>query len=165
VMNEGAVQQLGDPQDVYDRPANLFVEGFIGSPPMNLLRGVVIHGRIEAGDLAVERPSLSDGEVVVGVRPEAFRIASDGSASTELIVEVVEPLGDEVLVHGSIGGEPARSGAELDEVLLPVERGSRAPITARLDPSARPRPGDRLPLLVAPERVYVFDARTGAALR
>ena len=164
VMNEGALQQLGDPQDVYDRPANLFVAGFIGSPPMNMLRGVVSHGRIEAGDLAVERPSLADGEVVVGVRPEAFLIAPDGAASTELTVEIVEPLGDEVLVHGSIGGEPARSGAELDEELLPLERGSRARITARLDPSARPSPGDRLPLRVAPERVYVFDARTGVSL-
>jgi hypothetical protein len=46
-----------------------------------------------------------------------------------------------------------------------VERGSRAPVTARLDPSARPKPGERLPLVVAPERVYVFDARTGTALR
>ncbi len=164
VMNEGALQQLGDPQEVYDRPANLFVAGFIGSPPMNMLRGVVSRGRIEAGDLAVERPSLPDGEVVVGVRPEAFLIAPDGAASTELTVEIVEPLGDEVLVHGSIGGEPARSGAELDEELLPLERGSRARITARLDPSARPSPGDRLPLRVAPERVYVFDARTGTAL-
>ena len=131
---------------------------------MNMLRGVVSHGRIEAGDLAVERPSLADGEVVVGVRPEAFLIAPDGAASTELTVEIVEPLGDEVLVHGSIGGEPARSGAELDEELLPLERGSRARITARLDPSARPSPGDRLPLRVAPERVYVFDARTGVSL-
>ena len=67
-------------------------------------------------------------------------------------------------MHGSIGGEPARSGAELDEELLPIDRGSRAPVTARLDPSARPNPGDRLPLRVAPERVYVFDARTGTAL-
>ena len=166
VMNEGALQQLGDPQEVYDRPVNLFVAGFIGSPPMNLLRGVVNHGRIQAGDLTVERPSLPDGDVVVGVRPESFRIASAGGASTELIVEIVEPLGDEVLVHGSIGGEPARSGAGLDEeLLLPLERGSRASITARLDPSARPSPGDRLPLRVAPERVYVFDARTGTALR
>src|SRR6059036_1800511 len=94
VMNEGALQQLGHPQEVYDRPANLFVAGFIGSPPMNLLRGVVSHGRIEAGDLAAERPSLPDGEVVVGVRPEAFLIAPDGAASTELTVEIVEPLGD-----------------------------------------------------------------------
>jgi multiple sugar transport system ATP-binding protein len=165
VMNEGMLQQVGHPQEVYDRPANLFVAGFIGSPPMNLLRGVASNGRVQAGDLAFERPDLPEGEVIVGVRPESFRLASDGASSAELIVEIVEPLGDEVLVHGSIGGEPARSGAELDEVLLPFDRGSRAPVTARLDPSARPRPGDRLPLLVAPERVYVFDARTGAALR
>lgn len=131
---------------------------------MNLLRGIAVHGRVEAGDLAFERPNLPDGEVVVGVRPESLRLASDGAASTELIVEIVEPLGDEVVVHGSIGGEPARSGAELAEELLPFERGSRARITARLDPSVRPSPGDRLPLTVAPESVYVFDARTGVAL-
>ena len=165
VMNEGALQQLGDPQEVYDRPANVFVAGFIGSPPMNLLRGIAGGGRIEAGDLTIERPAVPEGEVIVGVRPESFRLGSDGPASTELIVEIVEPLGDEVLVHGSIGGELARSGAELDEVLLPFDRGSRAPVTARLDPSARPGPGDRMPMTVDPERVYVFDARTGAALR
>jgi ABC-type sugar transport system ATPase subunit len=165
VMSEGALQQLGHPQDVYDRPANVFVAGFIGSPPMNLLRGVLSHGRIEAGDLAFERPNLPDGEVVVGVRPESLHLSSDGAASAELIVEIVEPLGDEVLVHGSIGGEAARSGAELDVELLPFERGSRVLITSRLDPSARPSPGDRLPLTVAPESIYLFDAQTGVALR
>jgi multiple sugar transport system ATP-binding protein len=164
VMNEGMLQQVGHPQEVYDRPANLFVAGFIGSPPMNLLRGVAANGRVEAGDLAFERPDLPEGEVIIGVRPESFRLASDSASSAELIVEIVEPLGDEVLVHGSIGGEPARSGAELDEELLPFDRGARAPVTARLDPSARPRPGDRLALVVAPERFYVFDAHSGTAL-
>ena len=134
VMNEGALQQLGDPQDVYDRPANLFVAGFIGSPPMNLLRGVVKNGRIEAGDLAIERPSLPDGEVVVGVRPEAFRIASDGAASAELVIEVVEPLGDEVLHLGRRIGAVRRKAvrgehvAKLQAVRLPHKRlGQRQP--------------------------------------
>src|SRR5437867_7235335 len=72
VMNAGRVQQIGRPQEVYRHPANLFVAGFIGSPPMNLLRGSVREGRVQAGDLQFARGGVPDGDVVVGVRPEAL---------------------------------------------------------------------------------------------
>src|SRR3954453_15716684 len=65
VMSAGRLQQLGAPQDVYDHPANVFVAGFIGSPPMNLLQGVVRDGHVEAGDLMFAREGLDGGEVVV----------------------------------------------------------------------------------------------------
>ncbi len=79
VMSGGKIQQLGTPQDVYDRPANVFVAGFIGNPPMNL---------------------IPDGDTVLGIRPE--RLTPDGDQTIELTVEVVEPLGSEVMVHGTV---------------------------------------------------------------
>ena len=125
VMSDGRIQQLGPPQDVYDRPANLFVAGFIGSPPMNLLRATARAGRIEAGDLVFERPNMADGDLVIGVRPESLRQTSDGLTGLDFVIEVVEPLGDEVIVHGTVAAPVARSGAEqgAELSLLPTDRG------------------------------------------
>ena len=106
VMSGGELQQVGEPQDVYDRPANIFVAGFIGSPPMNLLRGTAVGGRITAGDLTFELGDVPDGEVALGIRPEHLAPSSDGLPTIDLHVDVVEPLGDEVIVYGS---SPAKS--------------------------------------------------------
>jgi ABC-type sugar transport system ATPase subunit len=131
---------------------------------MNLVRGRAEAGRITAGDLVLERPSTPDGDVAVGMRPETFVTSSDGLASFELLVDVVEPLGDEILVHGSTLGSLVETGAEEEEIPLELE-GSRAPITARFEPGTPLRPGERIRLGVRPERVHVFDLRTGLALR
>jgi ABC-type sugar transport system ATPase subunit len=165
VLSDGRLQQVGPPEEVYERPENVFVAGFMGSPPMNLLRGTATAGRVTAGGLDVVRPGVRDGELVVGFRPEALVPAEDGLPSIELEVDVVEPLGDEIVVHGAVDGRPARSGAEDDEARLLADRDARAPVTVRLDPSRRPRTGERIRLSVEPERVYLFDAETGAALR
>ncbi len=164
VMSDGKPQQLGAPQDVYDHPANLFVAGFIGSPPMNLLRGTARQGRIVAGELTVDVPGVSDGEVVLGLRPEHLGPAADGQPCIDFEVEVVEPLGDEIIVHGTVSGQVAHTAMGSEDELLPPLPGSRAVITARFDPHHRPSPGTRLPLGVAPEAVHVFDARTGTAI-
>ena len=105
VMSDGKLQQLGAPQDVYDRPDNVFVAGFIGSPPMNLLRGRVRDGSAIAGDLVVPAPGVADRDVFVGVRPESLQPARNGMPSLGFEVAVVEPLGDEVIVHGFVGAE------------------------------------------------------------
>ncbi|HEX9123798.1 MAG TPA: sn-glycerol-3-phosphate ABC transporter ATP-binding protein UgpC, partial [Actinomycetota bacterium] len=164
VMSNGRLQQIGAPQDVYDRPANLFVAGFIGSPPMNLIRGRAQGGTIVAGDLSFDRPGVPDGEVAVGMRPEAVSSSADGLPSFDFLVDVVEPLGDEVVVHGSAQGTTVETGAEEEEIPTLVE-GSRAPITARFDPDVRLNPGQLLRLGVRPERIHLFDLRTGAAIR
>jgi ABC-type sugar transport system ATPase subunit len=163
VMSAGRLQQLGQPQDVYDHPLNLFVAGFIGSPPMNLIRGVARDERIVAGDLTIERGGVPDGDVAVGMRPEILSPSADGLPSFEFLVDVVEPLGDEIVVHGTAQGSSVESGAE-EEDLHPMLEGARAPITARFDPRVRVRPGDRLRLGVEPERVHLFDLRTGSAI-
>jgi ABC-type sugar transport system ATPase subunit len=163
VMSAGKLQQLGAPQDVYDHPTNLFVAGFIGSPPMNLIRGRAEAGRIVAGDLTLERAGLADGDVAVGIRPETLSLAVDGQPSFEFLVDVVEPLGDEIMVHGTAQGSTVETGAEEEEIPTMLE-GSRAPITARFDPGMRLTPGERLRLGVKPDRVHLFDLRSGAAL-
>jgi ABC-type sugar transport system ATPase subunit len=164
VMSNGKLQQLGPPQELYDEPTNLFVAGFIGSPPMNLIRGRAEGGRVTTGDLAFERGGVADGDVAVGIRPETVVQQSDGLPSFELLVDVVEPLGDEVVVHGSTSGTTVETGAEEEELPTMLE-GSRAPITARFDPGVRFQPGDRVRLGVPPERLHLFDLRTGAAIR
>jgi sn-glycerol 3-phosphate transport system ATP-binding protein len=164
VLSGGVLQQLGPPQDVYDRPANLFVAGFIGSPPMNLLRGTANGGRVVAGDLTLPMAGVPDGDVVLGLRPEHLRPEADGLPQMEFLVDVVEPLGDGVIVHGTVNGQVARSAAAMDDELLPPLPGERAEITAKLDPAIRPSPGDAIRLGVAADRAHVFDARTGAAI-
>ncbi|MGZ8626567.1 MAG: sugar ABC transporter ATP-binding protein, partial [Actinomycetota bacterium] len=163
VMSAGKLQQLGPPQDVNDHPVNLFVAGFIGSPPMNLIRGQALGGRIVAGDLAFERAGVPDGEVAVGMRPEILTVSADGLPSFEFLVDVVEPLGDEIVVHGTTQGSGVETGAEEEEIPTIIE-GSRTPITARFDPGVRVTPGDRLRLGATPDRVHLFDLRSGDAI-
>jgi ABC-type sugar transport system ATPase subunit len=164
VMSAGCVQQIGPPQEVYGKPANLFVAGFIGSPPMNLLRGTVADGRVEAGELSFVRSGLPSGEVAVGIRPEDLRPGADGGPSFAFEVDVVEPLGNEVVVHGSVAGSVVETGAEENVEIPLVLEERRAPVTAIFEPAAAPSHGDRVQLRVAPERLHLFDLRTGAAI-
>ena len=168
VLSDGILQQVGSPQDVYDHPANVFVAGFIGSPPMNLLRGTATGGRVVAGDLELEDAHVADGDVVVGIRPEALHPANGGhpGPGLEVRVDVVEPLGDEVLVHGSVeaSGADARRRVH-DATLLADAVSDRGTVRLRLPPRERPSPGSTLHLTVAPEEVHLFDDATGLAVR
>ncbi len=168
VLSEGVLQQVGAPQDVYDHPANVFVAGFIGSPPMNLLRGSATGGRIAVGDVELVNPQAPNGDVLVGIRPEGLRPVGQDHAGPvfEVCVEVVEPLGDEVLVHGSIEGRDMDvQTREADEALLAGDGSDRAIVTVRLQPEERPQPGSRLRVAIAEHTVRLFDPATGAALR
>jgi len=166
VLSEGVLQQVGPPQDVYDHPANVFVAAFIGSPPMNLLKGTATGGRVVAGDLELEDVRVPDGEVLVGLRPEALRPvgAEHPGPGLEVRVDVVEPLGDEVLVHGTVEARRASTPA-VDVEPSPLADGDRGLIRLRLPPKERPTPGTRLHCAVAPEDVHLFDGASGLALR
>jgi ABC-type sugar transport system ATPase subunit len=168
VLSGGVLQQVGPPQEVYDHPANVFVARFIGSPPMNLLKGKATGGRIWLGDVEFRDPQVPEGEVLVGIRPEGLRpVGQEHEGLTlEVGVEVVEPLGDEVLVHGSIDASPAdvRIGPE-NPALLADREGDRATITLRLPPEERPSPGSRLRVAIAPHAVRLFDPVSGRAIR
>ena len=163
VISDGKLQQLGAPQEVYDHPANVFVAGFIGSPPMNLLRGRATGGRVAAGDFAIDRPGLPDGELIVGIRPESLGPADGAGASLDFDVAVVEPLGDELIVHGSVAAEIAVS-PEAGEAALLTRGAARTEVLARLHPRDRPAEGATIRLGVDPADVHVFAADTGLAI-
>ncbi len=104
VMNEGRIEQLGEPLELYDRPANLFVAQFIGSPAMNVFQGVFRDGAVDA--LGARWPSgvraLENQKVQYGIRPEHLSLAREGIAAE---VQVVEPMGAETEVLASVGGQ------------------------------------------------------------
>ncbi|MGN6172700.1 MAG: ABC transporter ATP-binding protein [Streptosporangiaceae bacterium] len=164
VMSSGKLLQLGTPQEIYRRPANVFVAGFIGSPPMNLLSAVATDGRVRAGDLELEVSGAPSGELVIGVRPEALRLVTDATEQLAMQVrtEVVELLGHETIVYGSIRGQrvaTASTGATIPS--LPPER---AIVIARLDARRQPAVGEMITLGMSPEDVHLFDAASGAAV-
>ena len=166
VLSDGVLQQVGPPQDVYDHPANVFVAGFIGSPPMNLLKGVALNGRVMVGDVELDQLGAQDGEVLVGIRPEGLRPVGQEHAGAvfEVRVDVVEPLGDEVLVHGSVAALVGVSPTGADEGLLVAETGGGgAKVTVRLPPEERPSVGSRFRVAIAPNAVRLFDPASGRA--
>ncbi len=108
IMRDGKVQQIGSPLEVYDRPANAFVAGFIGSPEMNLIEAEVAGGRLVLSDgVYLPAPSgAADGPVLAGVRPEAL-VPTPGGASLQ--VQGIEQLGSQTLFIGDLGGHRVRS--------------------------------------------------------
>jgi multiple sugar transport system ATP-binding protein len=155
VMASGRIQQLGGPQELYDSPANLFVAGFIGSPPMNLVRGVVRSGVLEARGARMPF-AAPDGDVVLGVRPErlAPATAADPRPAFDVAVGVVEPLGSEVIVHGTLADAVAATPVVKDGAIV-----------AKLEPGHAPATGSSVRLAFDPTGAYVFDAETGLRTR
>ena len=146
VMHDGLVEQIGAPLALYDRPDNLFVAGFIGSPAMNFLPGKIRNNGQAAFEgaglrVALERAAASDGRAVVcGVRPEHFTIADDGAEAT---IQVIEPTGSEIQVVAKLGGE--------DVIAVFRERHQF-------------KPGDKIRLKPDPRLVHLFDAESGKRL-
>ena len=144
VMNGGRMEQIGTPEEVYARPATTFVASFIGSPPMNLLRGTAEGASFTTGGQTLPLPQAAprNGALVLGLRPEHALWGGSGSDGWQLRVDVVEMLGAERLVYCRLG-----------ETLFTVR------IDGTLPP---PKPGDLLPLQIAAERLHWFDADTQA---
>jgi sn-glycerol 3-phosphate transport system ATP-binding protein len=168
VMSAGKLLQVGTPQDVYERPTNVFVAHFIGSPPMNLLKAMVDEGGLaRVGDLSIELPEVPAGPCIVGIRPDSLSLAhgDDEPAALDFDIEVVEPLGGELLAHGLVNGHLASPDAREETPLLAGDSESRAEITAKLDGRLRLKAGERVRLVVHPGEVFAFDAATGDALR
>jgi multiple sugar transport system ATP-binding protein len=147
VMRDGRIEQVGAPLELFDRPVNLFVAGFIGSPSMNLLKGVMRKGDKPAVDIAgtlfpiASGNAAQDGQAVVyGVRPEHLEIHPDGVPAK---ISVVEPTGSETLVFLRFG--------EGEMVALFRERHDF-------------KPGDTLKLKPRLDQIHLFDAETGKRL-
>jgi sn-glycerol 3-phosphate transport system ATP-binding protein len=142
VMNGGRIEQMGTPEEVYQRPASTFVASFMGSPPMNLLPGQAEGRGFVVGDLTLPASAPGPGRLLLGVRPEHASV--DPAGAWPLKVDMLEMLGAERLVHGRLGG---------------------AAFTLRVD--ARhppPRPGDTVRLQVATEQLHWFDPATQTRL-
>ncbi|MDX2101589.1 MAG: sn-glycerol-3-phosphate ABC transporter ATP-binding protein UgpC [Alphaproteobacteria bacterium] len=147
VMHDGVVEQIGTPLELYDRPANVFVAGFIGSPAMNFLDGRV---RRDGRDAAIELPggcvvptdtgAAAGATVRVGIRPEHLSLASDQTALPARI-RVVEPTGSETFVMADLDGTPLTAVFQ-----------DRHPLV----------PGALLPLLPRAGHLHVFDPQSGA---
>jgi multiple sugar transport system ATP-binding protein len=185
VMRDGRLQQVDRPQAVYERPANLFVAGFIGSPAMNLVRArltrdgdgisIPLGGstlRLPQRVLA-NRPRLGDyvdAEVIVGIRPEdiedAALLPSANGGSFDVRVSLVETLGAEVIARFPIAARSAAGAASLVAardsdipVLAGVENGG-AVLTARLNARSAARSGEPLRVAIDSERLHFFDPET-----
>jgi sn-glycerol 3-phosphate transport system ATP-binding protein len=151
VMSNGEVQQIGTTDEIYNRPANTFVAGFMGSPPMNLVPAVVDQGSVLVAGAAVARASSSDRPVILGVRPEDLQVRGPQTeASIAARVDFCEPLGSHVLVHALVDDDTAPGEAATAVIVL-------APPTTRFDPGAR------IGLSISPTKTHLFDAETGVA--
>jgi multiple sugar transport system ATP-binding protein len=156
ILEQGLLQQVGPPQEVYDRPANVFVAGFIGSPAMNLfparLRGGdgELFAESDLGSFRLDAPQsagASGGEVMVGVRPEHLHVGDEVStrvsATIDAVVDLAEYLGNEAHVTFSRGD---------------------ATLVARLDARADLKPGETVPLTVLVQDLHLFDRASGRRL-
>jgi len=158
VMKDGWVQQVGEPMEIYAKPQNRFVAGFIGSPSMNFIPVTVTDDSsvlfAEAPGIKIRVPAMctqslmpyKGQSVTLGVRPEDLRVgASSDSAdlSFEAVVEVVEPLGAEILLNTKAAGQQ---------------------IVARVEPMVRTRPHENIRLTLIPDRIHFFDAKTEAVI-
>ncbi|MGA7671231.1 MAG: sn-glycerol-3-phosphate ABC transporter ATP-binding protein UgpC [Nitrolancea sp.] len=160
VMNAGILQQLDTPENLYERPANMFVATFIGSPAMNVFSAEVSNGgegiMLAFEDVKIKVPtervgkldSMVGQKVMAGIRPEHLML-KNGTPATEgsvmrLPIDLVEPLGSETLLHmRAPGGES---------------------IVAKVEPTSRPQAGETVELIVETEHIHAFDAQTEQAL-
>ncbi|RZA24328.1 MAG: ATP-binding cassette domain-containing protein, partial [Lysobacteraceae bacterium] len=154
VLKDGEIQQIDTPMALYERPANLFVAGFLGSPAMNVLQGKLVHsdGLFLQGDNGLRLPlgaaAIDAGwigrELAVGIRPEDLQPGAAGSASFEAVVEVIEPVGNEIFLN--------------------LRHGSHA-LVARVAPGKLAQPGQVLAMELAPDRLHFFDPASGLRLQ
>jgi ABC-type sugar transport system ATPase subunit len=155
IINHGEIEQVGRPLEVYDRPTNLFVAGFLGQPKMNFLPGILTEVRVGAATLRLEGSErdvalpanlslLTGDRVTLGVRPDAFALAEPGVGHLAGQVKVVEQLGNESIVYAAVDGK-----AEL--------------IAVRVQGKAEVRHSAAVSLRIDAARCYVFDVRGIAA--
>jgi multiple sugar transport system ATP-binding protein len=149
VLDGGRLQQVGAPRELYDRPANRFVAGFIGSPAMNLWEVTCTNGSVTFAGQPVELPAPLDGRshVVVGLRPESLELGGEGIPAE---VEVVEEFGADAYVFCAAR---LRDG-----------EGGMTRLVARTEARTAPGRGERIALRVRPGEAHLFDAQSGERL-
>ncbi|HEV7389938.1 MAG TPA: sn-glycerol-3-phosphate ABC transporter ATP-binding protein UgpC [Gemmatimonadaceae bacterium] len=153
VLKDGVLQQIATPMELYQKPANKFVAGFIGSPAMNFIEGVIQRSAgdprnsgmctFKGIDLTLDVPCDNEarGRVFLGVRPQHIEVTADGQNRPRAEVGVVEPMGNEQIVYVTLSG-----GDKLVAVAPPQDL---------------IKPGDMVSIRISPEGVHIFDAETG----
>jgi multiple sugar transport system ATP-binding protein len=181
VLRAGVIQQVGTPEELYERPVNLFVAGFIGSPAMNFLPGTLEDGRLRTalGDVALPaelRARVVEAgagrDLIVGIRPEDFEDAAvlNGRRAEGLTfpatVEVLESLGADKYAYFHLAG-PRATAQELEELAADAGTGDvpgSDQVVARLDPASRAREGQPVQLWFDPGKLHLFNPDDGAHL-
>jgi multiple sugar transport system ATP-binding protein len=191
IMRDGLLQQVARPQDLYDRPRNLFVAEFIGSPAMNLIRGSLIPtnggltakfgiNQLTVGERVLSsRPALKTfvgKRVIVGVRPEDLEDADLAGGAPDgrrlsAVVDIREDMGSEVFIHFGVGGEAVESedvkaavGEEAVEVSRAKAKDQGTAWVARLDRDTKAAEQGRVELVVDTDRLHFFDPEGGDAI-
>ncbi|GAB3275990.1 ABC transporter ATP-binding protein [Microbacterium lacusdiani] len=152
VLKDGILQQVGTPRDLYEKPANVFVAGFIGSPAMNLFPAEIAEGGVRFGTkvVGVQAGSLAKAhgsEVTIGVRPEDIIVSPADGQGLQVVVDLVEELGADGYLYGH---------SEIE--------GKRTDIVARVDGRVHPHAGETVILAPRPDHVHAFDLETGERL-
>ena len=151
VMNNGNVEQIGRPLELYQKPQTTFVAEFIGSPSMNLLSARVADDglsiQLPGGDqLVCQGFSGSSGQTVtIGIRPEHFTLVDNAQGAAYLRADLIEELGADTVVHGHFGND-------------------KTPLTVRLPGVVNAQTDDILPLAIAPQHMHIFDQISGQRL-
>jgi multiple sugar transport system ATP-binding protein len=179
VLLDGRLQQVATPTEVYDRPANLFVAGFIGSPPMNLAQTTVEQDGdgivIKLGDTTIPVPpgraleGRAGKPVIVGIRPEDVQgSARSGGTTMQGTIERVEALGASLLGYFRVNAEmPTGTTAVVDEDIegAPLMGVSGVLFCATFEPRAGIGIGDTIEVTINPERLHFFDPESEESLR
>jgi multiple sugar transport system ATP-binding protein len=179
VMRAGELQQVDTPRELYSKPRNLFVAGFIGSPSMNFFAAQVADGKVKLPFAEIPLPEgvEASGEVIAGIRPEDFEDAEMANPDNphgytfEAPIELVEDMGSEFYAHFSFEGAHAES-KELAELAqdagagdVPSASGDENLAVARLSPESNIRSGGRAKLWIDTTRMHLFDTSDGANIR
>jgi multiple sugar transport system ATP-binding protein len=183
VLRDGILQQVATPQDLYRRPANLFVAAFIGSPPMNLVEARVADDALEFAGFRIPLSEQHDlrayagKPVILGIRPSDLEDTAVWSGEAlptiDVEVEIIEELGSEVNVIFPIDAPPvltedtiAAASDEGDDDTIPLIADTLAKVRfcARVDARSKVRVGDRITLSIDRDRFHFFDPATGRAI-
>jgi multiple sugar transport system ATP-binding protein len=187
VMRAGVLQQVGSPADLYGRPRNLFVAGFIGSPAMNFMIGQIDGGTLKLPIGEVDAKAMGDGaalqsgrqgRVIVGIRPESFEdaeivgeVKEERGITFEADVDLIESLGSDLYAYFHIEAEGIQSdqladlvAARLEETGAAGMREGQEQVVARLEPTSQVRRGQKAQLWADTAKLHLFDVDSGERL-
>ena len=139
VMKQGIVQQVGSPTDIYDRPANSFVAGFIGSPAMNLIEGKIIKGVFSSNNTSIRGLKADDGEIILGFRAEDATVVKEkGQLNSQIFT--LEILGDATMVTVKVG---------------------KSLVSIKANKNFRANIEDKVSVKIPAQKCHLFDKKTG----